>query len=475
MDQWPLPGPSLDAVGGDAVGASGKPDRSPPTRPLPPSARWTLAAVAVVTVALLPWSLRQLGPQVAFLQAVLTAVLMLDIITVFLLAIRFRDSGDRRTLAMACAYGWSAVIVVGYTLAFPKLVSAHPPLGSWASTAPWLYVSWHVGFPVLLGLACCPWPSSLTRTVPPTMRHATTARWLAAVMGVAAGLVALVVEAGPHLLPVLIHGTSTLPMSEVAGPPGMVLAVTGAVLVTRGLRARTGPERWATVTAWVCVADLLLTFASLHRFSVGWYAGRTLTVVAASLVFLAMLGELTRLQRQLLVERGGLIVEARTDPLTGLANRTALHDGLVRRLRFGAPDCLILLDMDRFKAVNDTYGHQAGDQVLVEAARRLVECSRTGDLVSRLGGDEFAVVLEGPFGPGELFGIARRLMSCLQQPYEVEVGGLRHRVECGASLGVSLLAEHRSLDDAVRRADEGLYRSKEDRSSMAALQDVARR
>src|SRR5690349_5958371 len=81
--------------------------------------------------------------------------------------------------------------------------------------------------------------------------------------------------------------------------------------------------------------------------------------------------------------------QARTDELTGLANRAALKTDLKRRAKSRAPWVLVLVDLDNFKQVNDVHGHDAGDMVLTEAARRLTAVAGRGDLVARLGGDEF--------------------------------------------------------------------------------------
>jgi diguanylate cyclase (GGDEF)-like protein len=95
--------------------------------------------------------------------------------------------------------------------------------------------------------------------------------------------------------------------------------------------------------------------------------------------------------------RAQLVARATTDPLTGLANHRAFHerlqDEVARALRYARPLSLVVIDVDRFKAINDTAGHQSGDAVLAEVARRIVSVTRTDSLVGRLGGDEFAVLL----------------------------------------------------------------------------------
>lgn len=420
-----------------------------------------LGAVAVLTVVVLPFCRADVGRQPAFLPAVVAAVLLVDVISAYMLGARFRDTGDARMLVMALAYVWSVVLVVGYALAFPGLVAERPPLASWPSAAPYLYLAWHIGFPVLLGVA---WgrPDGWTGLIEPHRRRRVRlwAFWLCAAG--AALVVAFVALAGPRLLPPLIIETDTFRMARLGGPPGMILALAvAAAVVTSQVRSRRGPERWAMVAAWVYVADLVLTFLSGHRDSLGWFVGRGLTVVGSSLVFMAMLGEFTALQRRLIRERGRLTHQTRTDDLTGLANRYALRDHLTQRLDGTAAGWLMLLDLDRFKVVNDSYGHEAGDAVIIETARRLTALCGPGQMVARLGGDEFAVVFDADRPAGDLDRTAAAVLTELSRPYELQLPGARARVFVGASIGLTELGAHGSASDVLREADVALYRAKD--------------
>ncbi len=149
------------------------------------------------------------------------------------------------------------------------------------------------------------------------------------------------------------------------------------------------------------------------------------------------------------------------DVLTGLPNRAALHEGLSRRLADASAGgtAVLWLDLDRFKAVNDTLGHHAGDALLREAARRFRACLRRGDLVARLGGDEF-VVLQALQGlPGETDALCGRLMECLAAPVLIE-----GREACvGLSIGVATApADGHDADTLLRHADIALYEAKAD-------------
>jgi diguanylate cyclase (GGDEF)-like protein len=397
-------------------------------------------------------------------------VFLVDVVTAYLLAARFRDTGELRLLLMALAYVWSAIVVVGYSMSFPGLVAPRPPWTAWPSSAPWLYVAWHVGFPALLAVA---WgiPRRFRLVVAAEHRPRTSATLLASCTLAAMVTVAFVTRLGAHVLPVLIDRLDTSRMSRIAGPPGIVIGVTSAVLVTRGVRSRVGPERWAMVAVWVCFADLVLTFISMHRFSLGWYVGRGLTVVGSSVVFLAVLGELTAMHARLLKDHGRLNRQVRIDDLTGLANRLALREHVEARLGApGAPGAgaLLLLDLDRFKLVNDTLGHEAGDAVLIETGRRLQARCPDG-LIARLGGDEYAVVVDAGLDADGLLAVADALIEAIGRPYDLRVGGVHSEARLGVSIGGVVLGRQSSPSAALREADVALSRAKEEGRGRAVV------
>ncbi|GGK55241.1 EAL domain-containing protein [Salinarimonas ramus] len=150
------------------------------------------------------------------------------------------------------------------------------------------------------------------------------------------------------------------------------------------------------------------------------------------------------------------------DPLTGLANRRAFMDALTRRLseidRHGGQTALLLLDLDRFKAVNDTMGHPAGDALLRSVAERVSAVLRREDLLARLGGDEFAILQIGPGQPNGARLLAERIVTSLGEPFLV---GDR-RISIGSSLGIALApGDAASAETLFARADLALYRAKE--------------
>src|SRR3954452_11186942 len=149
--------------------------------------------------------------------------------------------------------------------------------------------------------------------------------------------------------------------------------------------------------------------------------------------------------------------QANHDPLTGLPNRTLLAEYVAERFRPGRSDLACLfLDLDNFKVVNDSLGHAAGDDLLVELATRLRGAVRPGDLVARFGGDEFVVVCQG-IGEQDAVALAERIVVELGRP--VRLGGVDVRPH--ASVGVPVQpAEHAAADELIRDCDIAMYQAK---------------
>jgi diguanylate cyclase (GGDEF)-like protein len=148
------------------------------------------------------------------------------------------------------------------------------------------------------------------------------------------------------------------------------------------------------------------------------------------------------------------------DPLTGLLNRTGLAQYLDRatlQARISGINLIIFAaDLDGFKAVNDTLGHAAGDQLLCEIARRLIGCARQQDAVARIGGDEFIMVLEAPAGPTDraVVTIARRMLAAVQTPVQLAIGAAR--VGCSFG-GAAWPDDGEDVNDVIKKADSALY------------------
>lgn len=150
------------------------------------------------------------------------------------------------------------------------------------------------------------------------------------------------------------------------------------------------------------------------------------------------------------------------DPLTDLPNRLMLIDRL-KQAMFEADRSqrmigILFLDLDRFKSINDTLGHNVGDELLKCVTLRLQECVRGGDTIARLGGDEFAIVLADIGEPDDAARVAGKILERFAQPFQVAT----HELYTGVSIGISLYPLHgRRFEDLLKDADAAMYRAKE--------------
>jgi diguanylate cyclase (GGDEF)-like protein/PAS domain S-box-containing protein len=208
-------------------------------------------------------------------------------------------------------------------------------------------------------------------------------------------------------------------------------------------------------------------FQSEHRVrredgSYRWMLSRGLAVLDSNRLLYRMTGSLTDVTEQKHAEKQ-LLHNAFHDALTGLPNRALFMDRLEHCLGetkkgegygFG----VLFLDLDRFKVVNDSLGHQIGDQLLVATARRLESCLRPGDIVARLGGDEFAIILDRVRHVSDATQAAERIRERLASPFNLS----GHEVFISASIGIALnQTASEAPDEILRNADTAMYRAKD--------------
>ncbi len=159
--------------------------------------------------------------------------------------------------------------------------------------------------------------------------------------------------------------------------------------------------------------------------------------------------------------REDLEYRAYHDELTGLPNRALLNDRLTHALQRSRRDetavAVLFLDLDRFKLVNDSLGHEAGDRLLTQVAQRMIEGLRGSDTVARLGGDEFVVVVEDVKNELEVHAAVQRVAAILEQPFEVD----SETLFVSASIGVSVAHDEAEASELLREADDAMYRAKQ--------------
>ena len=185
------------------------------------------------------------------------------------------------------------------------------------------------------------------------------------------------------------------------------------------------------------------------------------SAVAVILVMSFLYRSLVELVEELETRQKAIQHQALHDRLTGLANRALLEDRLEQALnryrRTGEQVALLMLDLDRFKQVNDTLGHNAGDLLVAQVADRLKKLGRETDTVARIGGDEFAIVQVGPKGEADVRRLCERIIAVIREPYMI--GDREARV--GVSIG-AVFASHEIQDatELLRKADITMYRAK---------------
>lgn len=275
-----------------------------------------------------------------------------------------------------------------------------------------------------------------------------------------------------HALALLAAGTAVLGLSGAmrsAHTLNELLASMGVLLVTlagigmlrRGVRA----------ARWYLGGQALLFAAVLGVVLANWQVvdapfllanGLQIGVAAEMAVFaIALSHRISRLrasQIALRLHAKHLAQAAATDALTGLLNRHGLAQQATQVLQDGAPHALMLLDLNRFKPINDTYGHDAGDAVLQAVAERMQALVRANDIVARLGGDEFVILLSDPLPPERLSQLAHELGSAIAQPLSYQGQALR----VGVSIGVARSpCNGNTLTELMRHADEAMYQAKQ--------------
>ncbi len=166
------------------------------------------------------------------------------------------------------------------------------------------------------------------------------------------------------------------------------------------------------------------------------------------------------------------LTAALTDPLTGANNRSAMNSALIRETelarRHGTPLSLIMLDIDKFKSINDTYGHLAGDFVIKSVADAIMECTRSSDILFRSGGEEFVILLSNTAREGALM-LAERIRQTIADN-EYDYG--EHRIQVTSSLGVACFSQGDNSETLFEKADVALYTAKAEGRNCVRFSDA---
>ena len=235
---------------------------------------------------------------------------------------------------------------------------------------------------------------------------------------------------------------------------------------------------------WIALPSLVI--AVVPASAVALATPDSTYIAAGALLLLFLFGCIQSMMRNYhiatteITTRRTFATLARADALTGLENRLSLREAFDDALAHPAHNSILAvhcLDLDRFKVVNDTYGHPVGDALLQAVSDRLRRLLRNGDVVARVGGDEFVLLQVSAQHEGEADLLARRIARAVSEPYAV----LGHQLSIGTSVGYALRPKHgRDLDELIARADEALIRVKREGGGIAlykegyALQETRR-
>jgi len=454
-----------------------------------------LLLIAFVAFGVMAFGQVQLAPYPQFSTFYATYVLVLDAITSIVLFGHFRYRRRLSYAVLASAYLFKALVMVPFLLTFPGgLLERDPVVGGPQSSA-WVWTFWHFAFPIFVSVAALIHRHTSDAALP-LLRLAAT-RSIAIVVAVTLTVLCLVGVTRFHdQLPALID------LSRKSVTPAFYVTCTLTGLATiipaiycwrEGRRHQTILHLWLALTLFASLADVLISLGTTTRYSVGWYFGRIESMIAASVLLILFLAETNRLHSRLTVamndlldrnkqlaallqEKEALVASLRDseeqirqlayyDPLTELPNRRLLLDRLAQALNHARRKrcslAIMFTDLDHFKEVNDTFGHDAGDKLLTEVAGRMTGCLRRGDTASRSGGDEFIIVLPEIAHPEDAALVAEKIIDVLGEPVDLGVGGM-HRVKVSISIGIAIYPIDGTDDvrDLLQKADQAMYAAK---------------
>ncbi|WP_075644404.1 sensor domain-containing diguanylate cyclase [Caballeronia cordobensis] len=421
-----------------------------------------LVATLAMSGAVFVWPYaRSLGPTIpALLPVFATWVALTEGLTALLLWTQFAVSGRLLFAALSGAYAFTSVIAAMQLLVFPGVFSPTGLLGAGPQTAVWIWVFWHGGFPALI-TAC-----SFVRTTPSSASRLARGRAVTlACVALALSLCALATAGQAHLPPLVATSGSYARLST--SPAGIVvevicLAALGMHVSTTRLRSLM--DLWLAVALLGTLIEVTLTLYAGARYSVGWYAARAASMISSSAVLEMLIYETTGLYRRLSETHKRLVETSARDGLTGVFNRAYFDDRFPRDFSFASdsdqPLCVLLIDVDRFKRYNDTFGHLAGDDCLRQVAGMLsTTLRRQSDYVARYGGEEFVVVLPACEAAAGMR-VAQSLRSAIETLGIPSTSPSGAPVTVSIGLACSLSTSPESAPALLNLADAALYRAK---------------
>ena len=456
------------------------------------SSRLALLALLALTFLVLVFGATPLGEFPQFTTFHATFVLLVDANAAFLLLGQFRYRRLPLYLALSCSYLFSALLALPFMLTFPGALLPQGSVIGGMQSAIWVWHFWHLGFPagILLALAVHQRHGDTRIATGAARRHIAMALTVTVLLVVAATLAATVLHNQlPRLLDTTRHPGGVA--FYLAGGSAGLLTCVAMLLCWRLARQKTILFVWLTVVLAAFLTDILASLAAFPRYSLGWYGGRIAAMLAAGILLPVFVRELNLLYlhiaaviRQLSaanreleahVHREKQLVAALEqreehirqlafhDELTDLPNRRLLMDGVQQALaqahHFQRALAVMFIDLNRFKHINDTLGHEVGDGVLQEVATRLRASVRSADTVCRLGGDEFVIVLAEIQAQQDAILVADKILASLRMPAMIH----GHDLALAASIGIAVYPQVAAEDaqTLLTQADKAMYVAKQ--------------
>jgi diguanylate cyclase (GGDEF)-like protein len=413
-----------------------------------------LVAFAVFVLAVYVWGKVALPalPVSSTVHAVAMAVISATIAA--LLLTHARASGERGYLVLGGTFAYVCGVMVIFPTVYPNgLVVTDPPSVLWGTlqSSATLFHPWHLA--LIVGVTVS---AVVLGHDQRSGRHPGLGRGLSwTALAVAAGLVltAIVVVGLVEHLPPVVEGVTATPFAVGLFRFEALLALIGTIMVAYECRDGSMISRWLLAVMVVTLGEAV-TMLNADRYSVAWYYNRVIGLLAALILLAVLIRDLSRVERatKSLVD---------IDALTGAASRAAVLAELDRESRrahrVGGSVCVVCVDIDGFKEINERVGHHVGDLILTETVARITHQAGARNMVGRLGGDEFAVVASGA-DQGRAEDVAARVLTALSEPFHAQDAVVMLTASVGLAVTDSLMTDAQTV---VGRASVAMLAAKE--------------